>query len=220
MGRRHRAFFRVCAMDSRTPRGGKVLEELGTYDPMLPETDARAILKADRIDYWLGVGAQPTEKVNALIRKYGTDGTHADRQKAALERMAVPKVMPDPGAPASLPKKPEPKPEPAPKPEAKAKPKAKAKADAPAEAEAPASDAAPEAPVKAEAPPEASVKAEAAPEASAEATPEQTTPDETKVKKEQTEEKTEKAKETWTERIAKTVKKVKTATKSKTEKEE
>ena len=189
MGRRHRAFFRVCAMDSRSPRGGKVLEELGTYDPMLPETDARAILKDDRIDYWLGVGAQPTEKVNALIRKYGTDGTHADRQKAALERMAVPKVMPDPGAPASLPKKPEPIPEPAPKPEAKAKPKAKAKA----KAEAPASDAAPEASVKAEAAPEAPVKTEAAPEApaeaapaeatpepAAEAAPEQTTPDETK----------------------------------------
>ena len=45
MGRKHRPFFRVCAVDSRAPRDGRVIEELGTYDPMVPETDARAILK-------------------------------------------------------------------------------------------------------------------------------------------------------------------------------
>jgi small subunit ribosomal protein S16 len=62
-------------------------------------------LKAERIDYWLGVGALPSEKVAVLIKKYGTDGTHVEAQKAALERMSGPKVVPDPGAPASLPKK-------------------------------------------------------------------------------------------------------------------
>ena len=87
MGRRHRPFFRVCAVDSRSPRDGRVLEELGTYDPMLKNVDARADLKADRIDYWLGVGAQPSEKVNALIKKYGTDGTHLD---FAVSRLARP----------------------------------------------------------------------------------------------------------------------------------
>ena len=58
------------------PRDGRVLEELGTYDPMVPDTDARAVLNGERIKYWLGVGAQPTEKVKVLIKKYGPGGTH------------------------------------------------------------------------------------------------------------------------------------------------
>ncbi len=89
MGRAHRPFFRVCAMDVRKPRDGRVIEELGYYDPMVSETDARANLKGDRIDYWLSVGAQASEKVAVLIKKYGTNGTHLDAQKAARERLAV-----------------------------------------------------------------------------------------------------------------------------------
>jgi small subunit ribosomal protein S16 len=104
MGRSHQPFFRICAIDKRSPRHGRVLEELGTYNPLVKETDARALLKADRIDYWLGVGAQPSEKVAVLIKKYGTNGTHVAAQKAALEQLAAPRVVPDPGAPASLPK--------------------------------------------------------------------------------------------------------------------
>ena len=87
LGRKRRPFYRICAVDSRRPRDGKVLEELGTYDPMVPETDARAFLKGDRIDYWLGVGAQPSVNVKVLIKKYGTQGTHLEQQKAALERI-------------------------------------------------------------------------------------------------------------------------------------
>ena len=105
MGRSHQSFFRICAMDKRQPRHGRPLEELGTYNPLVKDTDARALLKAERIDYWLGVGALPSEKVAVLIKKYGTGGTHVEAQKAALERMSGPKVVPDPGAPASLPKK-------------------------------------------------------------------------------------------------------------------
>ena len=104
MGRSHQPFFRICATDRRAPRDGKVIEELGTYDPRVPETDARAILNAERIDYWLSVGAQPSENVAILIKKYGTNGTHVAAQKAALEKLAQPKTVPDPGAPASLPK--------------------------------------------------------------------------------------------------------------------
>jgi small subunit ribosomal protein S16 len=104
MGRSHQAYFRICAVDRRAPRDGRVIEELGTYDPRVPETDARAILKADRVDYWLGVGAQPSIKVRTLIKKYGSKGTHVDAQKAALNKLAQPKSVPDPGAPASLPK--------------------------------------------------------------------------------------------------------------------
>ncbi|WP_390895473.1 30S ribosomal protein S16 [Stieleria tagensis] len=74
-------------MDQRSPRDGRVIEELGFYDPMCPETDARVQLKGDRVDHWIGVGAQPSEKVAVLIKKYGTDGTHLDAQKEALERL-------------------------------------------------------------------------------------------------------------------------------------
>lgn len=104
MGRSHQAFFRICAMDKRAPRHGRPLEELGTYNPLVKETDARAILKAERVDYWLGVGALPSEKVAVLIKKYGTNGSHVEEQKAALARLSGPKVVPDAGAPASLPK--------------------------------------------------------------------------------------------------------------------
>jgi small subunit ribosomal protein S16 len=104
MGRSHQPFFRICATDKRAPRDGRVLEELGTYDPRVADTDARAILKADRVDYWLGVGALPSEKVAVLIKKYGTNGTHVAAQKSALEKLAQPKVVPDAGAPVSMPK--------------------------------------------------------------------------------------------------------------------
>jgi len=65
-----------------------VIEELGTYDPMVRETDARAILKGERIDYWLGVGAKPTQKVGTLISKYGSQGTHLEKQEAAIGRLS------------------------------------------------------------------------------------------------------------------------------------
>ncbi len=102
LGRRHQPFYRICAMDSRTARDGRVLEELGTYDPMVPETDARAILVKDRIQYWLSVGAAPSEKVNALIKKYGAEGTHLEQQEQALDRLAQSRRRPDP--PDVLPK--------------------------------------------------------------------------------------------------------------------
>jgi len=69
MGRTHRPFYRICVMDSRKPRDGKSIEEIGTYDPMVREKSQRVAMKMDRIDYWLSVGAQPTEKVEVLIRK-------------------------------------------------------------------------------------------------------------------------------------------------------
>lgn len=87
MGRKARPFFRVCAMDQRSPRDGRAIEELGTYDPMVPETDARAILNGPRISYWLSVGAQPSRKVDTLIKKYGENGSHLDAQKEAIERL-------------------------------------------------------------------------------------------------------------------------------------
>lgn len=87
LGRLHRPFYRICAVDSRSPRDGRVLEQLGTYDPMVADTDARAILNNERIQYWISVGALPSDNVKVLIKKYGTNGTHVEKQKAALEQL-------------------------------------------------------------------------------------------------------------------------------------
>ncbi|WP_435010333.1 30S ribosomal protein S16 [Tundrisphaera lichenicola] len=69
-GRRHRPFYRICAMDSRTGRDGTAIEELGHYDPMVRNLEARTVLKVSRIRYWLSVGAQPSEKVAALLKRF------------------------------------------------------------------------------------------------------------------------------------------------------
>jgi small subunit ribosomal protein S16 len=127
LGRKHRPYFRICAIESRNPRDGKVLEELGSYDPMVKDTDARALLKGERINYWISVGALPSENVRVLIKKYGLNGSHLAQQQAALERLKTSR----PTAPA--PWTPPPKP---PEPEA---PAAEA---APAEGEAAAAEAA------------------------------------------------------------------------------
>ncbi len=87
LGRKNRPFYRLCVVDGRKPRDGRVLEELGHYDPMCKETDARAILRGERIDYWLSVGAQASEAAGVLIKKYGTNGTHLAKQAEALERI-------------------------------------------------------------------------------------------------------------------------------------
>src|SRR5947208_3141057 len=70
MGRRHRPFFRICAIDSRKPRDGRPIEELGYYDPMARNPETQTVLDVSRIRYWLSVGAQPSEKVQALLNKF------------------------------------------------------------------------------------------------------------------------------------------------------
>lgn len=87
LGRKNRPFYRVCAIDQKTGRDGRVLEELGHYDPLVKDVDARAILKADRIVHWISKGALPSDKVATLIKKYGEGGTHVEAQKQALERI-------------------------------------------------------------------------------------------------------------------------------------
>jgi small subunit ribosomal protein S16 len=71
MGRRHRPFFRICAMDARAPRDGRAIEELGYYDPMARDPASQTVLDVSRIRYWLSVGAQPSEKVQVLLKKLG-----------------------------------------------------------------------------------------------------------------------------------------------------
>ncbi len=71
IGRRHRAVYRVAAVDSRRARDSKVLEELGSYDPTSAKVEQQAILNRERIEYWLSVGAQPSETVQRLLEKQG-----------------------------------------------------------------------------------------------------------------------------------------------------
>ena len=79
MGRKHRPFYRVCIMDKQRARDGKAIEEVGFYDTSVADKSKRVSLSMERVDYWLSVGAQPSEKVNALINKVkkGKFGTAA-----------------------------------------------------------------------------------------------------------------------------------------------
>ena len=70
MGRKHRPYYRIVALDGRQPVDGRALEELGSYDPMVADTDSRVKLRPSRIKYWLSVGAKPSEKCQVLFNKY------------------------------------------------------------------------------------------------------------------------------------------------------
>ena len=139
-GKKFYAFYRVVVVDSRKKRDGKVIEEIGTYNPNTQPSTIQ--IKSDRAQYWLGVGAQPSEPVFKLLnitgdwQKYkgleGAEGTlktvEAEARIAAVEDQAQ-KLK-------------------AAKSEAAAKAKAEAEAAAAAE-EAPAEEAAEEAPAEA-----------------------------------------------------------------------
>lgn len=99
-GRRHRPFFRICAMDHRTPRDGRSIEELGHYDPLCRNPDAQTVLNANRIRYWLSVGALPSEKVAALLKKKGI----------AKPAPGEPWELPEPKQAPAAPSEPEPAP--------------------------------------------------------------------------------------------------------------
>lgn len=70
-GRRHLNCFRLGAMDIRSPRDGRVLEELGWYSPSAKDVDKQISLKRERIEFWLGQGAQPSETVRDLLERNG-----------------------------------------------------------------------------------------------------------------------------------------------------
>ena len=87
LGRRHRPFFRLNAIDKRAPRDGRVIEELGWFDPIAKE-DKQLNLNTARIDYWLGVGAQPSETVRSLLRRAGIDPKPGKRAPLAAQPSA------------------------------------------------------------------------------------------------------------------------------------
>jgi small subunit ribosomal protein S16 len=73
MGRKNHPFYRLNAMDSRSPRDGRVIEELGYYDPMNKDKEKQFHAVIDRCTYWLDQGAVPSETVSSLLKKKGVD---------------------------------------------------------------------------------------------------------------------------------------------------
>ena len=187
-GSKKRPYYRIVVANSRAPRDGNYLEQIGTYNPLLAKDDeSRVKLIEDRARYWLGVGAQPTDRVARMLDKAGikeraatNNPTQAEPGQKAKDRVEdrAKKATEAEEAKAAAAAAPAPEPEP--------EPEVEVEAAAPEpEAEPIAEEAAPEAPaeeVAAEAPteePVAEVAAEdapsdAAPEAAAEATNEAT----------------------------------------------
>jgi len=96
LGRTHGAFFRLNAIESRAPRDGRVIEELGLYDPRNKDKDKQFIAKLDRCKYWLDHGAIPSETVSSLLKKSGVE-----HKQLRLPRPGKPKVAPAAATPAA-----------------------------------------------------------------------------------------------------------------------
>ena len=69
MGMKKMPFYRLVVTDSRTPRDGRFIEEIGYYNPLTDPIDLK--INEERAKYWLGTGAQPTDTVKALLKKNG-----------------------------------------------------------------------------------------------------------------------------------------------------
>ena len=71
-GSKKRPFYRIVAADSRMPRDGRFIEKLGTYNPLLPkDSEDRVKMNMDRVNYWLGEGAQPTDRISRMLEAAG-----------------------------------------------------------------------------------------------------------------------------------------------------
>ena len=72
LGRRNLPFYHIVIADSRSPRDGKFIENIGYYDPIQSnDSNKRLVVKNDRAEYWLSVGAEPTDRVAILLSKAG-----------------------------------------------------------------------------------------------------------------------------------------------------
>ena len=155
MGKIRTPFYRIVVADSRTKRDGRVIEEIGTYNPKTEPSTINVV--SERAQYWLSVGAQPTEAVAAILKLTGDIGgqntlkaPEAKTSKEDLFNEALKDLHNAPKTEATTAKK-----------------KADKKAEAPKADEAPAEDAA-EAPVEAAAEAPAEAAADEATEAPAE----------------------------------------------------
>ena len=71
VGRRHLPKYRINAMDSRSPRDGRAIEELGFFDPHESDPEKQSKVNVDRVQYWLSVGAKPSERVRSILKQHG-----------------------------------------------------------------------------------------------------------------------------------------------------
>ena len=85
-GSKKRPFYRIVAADSRMPRDGRFIEKLGTYNPLLPkDSEERVKMDAERIQYWISQGAQPTDRVARMLEAAGMkEKTERNNPKKAV----------------------------------------------------------------------------------------------------------------------------------------
>jgi small subunit ribosomal protein S16 len=86
IGRRHRPFFRINAIDSRTPRDGRIIEKLGQYDPIEKDVTKQIILDKERIEYWLSKGAIPSDSISEILLRHGIKHKYAEEKAAKMKR--------------------------------------------------------------------------------------------------------------------------------------
>lgn len=96
LGRTHKPFYRLAAMDIRTKRDGKTIEELGTYDPTAADAAKQVQVNVERIQHWLSVGAQPSETAAGVLKRAGVElpawvGKQAKQGRKAREKAAAKK---------------------------------------------------------------------------------------------------------------------------------
>ena len=94
-GAKNRPYYKVVVADSRSPRDGKFIELIGTYDPTKP--DHNSTLKLDRIDHWISQGAQPSDTVRSLIKK------NKEKSVSAPPEAGAPTVSAEPVAEPAVP---------------------------------------------------------------------------------------------------------------------
>ena len=87
-GKRNTPVYRVVVADGRSPRDGRIIEEIGTYDPLLKNNNFT--LNLDRVDYWLGVGAQASDTVNSFIKKARKGPVEVADEEPAAEAVEAP----------------------------------------------------------------------------------------------------------------------------------
>ena len=101
MGRTNGPFFRLNAIDSRSPRDGRVIEELGYYDPRNKDQSKQFVAKLDRCRHWLDVGATPSGTVSSLLKKHGVEHRMLRLPKPGKPKAAPAADAKKEGAPAA-----------------------------------------------------------------------------------------------------------------------
>ncbi len=86
IGRRHRPFFRINAIESRNPRDGRVIEKLGHYDPIEKDESKQVVLNMERVKYWLDKGAVPSDTVAQILRRGGIKTKYGEEKSARRAR--------------------------------------------------------------------------------------------------------------------------------------